>query len=129
VNTLRFDVYGQLGNEGRGLNNRGQVAFGFDDAGSGAPSGFAIWTAPEFQITNIRTVTNDVVLTWNTIPDATNVVQATSAGPNGSLSPNNFADISSQIVIGGLGQVSTNYTDIGGATNFPARYYRVRLLP
>ena len=129
VSLLRFDVYCQLGNEGRGLNNCGQVAFGFDDSGSGAPSGYAIWTAPVFQITNIRIVTNDVVLTWSTIPDATNVVQAFSAGPDGSFSPNNFADISSNIVVSGLGQVSTNYTDSGGATNFPARYYRVRLVP
>ena len=128
VNTLRFDVYAQLGNEGRGLNNRGQVAFGFDDAGSGAPSGFAVWTVPAFQITNIRTVTNDVLLTWNTIADATNVVQATPGGPGGSYNTNNFADISGDIVVSGLGQVSTNYTDAGGATNFPARYYRVRLV-
>jgi hypothetical protein len=129
VNLLRFDVYVQLGTEGRGLNNHGQVAFGFDDSGSGAPSGFAIWTVPKFQITNIRIVTNDVVLMWDTIPDATNVVQAASAGPGGSFNPSNFADISSNIVVSGLGQVSTNYTDSGGATNFPARYYRVRLVP
>jgi hypothetical protein len=129
VNLLRFDVYCQLGNEGRGLNNRGQVAFGFDDTGSPSPSGFAIWTAPEFQITAIRTVTNDVLLTWNTIADKTNVVQATPGAPDGSYSTNNFTDISSNIVVGGLGQVSTNYFDVGGATNFPARYYRVRLVP
>jgi hypothetical protein len=129
VDTVRFDAYYWLGNEGRGLNNRGQVAFSFSLNGNPAPHGIAIWGAPEFQITDIRTVTNDVRLTWNTIPDKTNIVQATPGGPDGSYSTNNFADISSNIVVSGLGQVSTNYFDVGGATNRPARYYRVRLVP
>lgn len=46
VKLLRFDAYPELGNEGRGLNNRGQVAFGFDDGSINSPdqSGYAIWT-------------------------------------------------------------------------------------
>jgi hypothetical protein len=49
---------------------------------------------------------------------------------NGSYT-NNFADLTgaSQIIIPGSDIITTNYLDLGGATNFPARYYRVRLVP
>jgi len=56
------------------------------------------------------------------------VVQATAGDGNGGYATN-FADISGPIVIAGVGNVATNYTDSGGATNVPARYYRVRLSP
>jgi hypothetical protein len=45
---------------------------------------------------------------------------------NGSYSTNNFADIFA--VTNTVGTV-TNYLDVGGATNSPSRYYRVRLVP
>jgi hypothetical protein len=32
-------------------------------------------------------------------------------------------------IIGGSGDTSTNYVDVGGATNAPSRFYRVRLVP
>jgi hypothetical protein len=41
----------------------------------------------------------------------------------------NFIDLSPFIIIPGSGDASTNYFDIGGATNIPSRYYRVRLVP
>jgi hypothetical protein len=33
------------------------------------------------------------------------------------------------LIISGSGNVTTNYTDIGGGTNNPSRYYRIRLVP
>ena len=53
----------------------------------------------------------------------TNALQATNGGGYGT---NGFADIFT--VTNTLGTV-TNYLDVGGATNVPARYYRVRLVP
>ena len=40
-----------------------------------------------------------------------------------------FANLGSQMIIAGTGITTTNYTDVGGATNVPARDYRVRLVP
>ncbi|HUJ10003.1 MAG TPA: hypothetical protein VL171_08250 [Verrucomicrobiae bacterium] len=85
-----------------------------------------------FNITSIA-VTNtspypSIVLTWNTTAGTTNVVQATN-GSNGNFSTNGFADISAQMIIGGSGNVTTNFMDSSGATNRPARYYRVRQVP
>ena len=39
---------------------------------------------------------------------------------------NNFTDI---FTVTNTVSTVTNYLDVGAATNFPARYYRVRLLP
>jgi hypothetical protein len=55
-------------------------------------------------------------------------VQAANGGPGGSFS-NNFADLRLEIVPRGTSATTTNYLDVGGATNKPARYYRVRLVP
>jgi hypothetical protein len=33
------------------------------------------------------------------------------------------------ILMPSAGESTTNYLDLNGATNFPARYYRVRLVP
>ncbi len=41
----------------------------------------------------------------------------------------NFADVSGPIIINVSGDTTTKYTDGGGATNGPARYYRIRLVP
>jgi hypothetical protein len=83
---------------------------------------------PSVTILSIVRETNNIRLAWATTAGRTNVVQAT-AGSAGSSYTNNFADISGPIVVPGSGQVSTNYLDTGGATNRPARYYRVRLVP
>jgi hypothetical protein len=57
-------------------------------------------------------------------------VQVTSGAADGSYNTNGFADIASSLtIVGGSGDTSTNYTDAGGATNTPSRYYRVRLVP
>ena len=42
---------------------------------------------------------------------------------------NTFTNLSPVVVPRGNYLASTNYLDIGGATNMPAKYYRVRLGP
>ena len=61
---------------------------------------------------------------WSTAGGTTNVLQAAAGGSY----PASFSDLSPSIIVT-CGVTVTNYLDIGGATNIPARYYRVRLVP
>jgi len=70
----------------------------------------------------------DVIITWTTAGGRTNVVQAT-AGDGAGEYATNFTDLSSPIIVSGTGDVTTSYVDVSGATNVPARFYRVRLVP
>ena len=71
----------------------------------------------------------NVVINWTTGGGRTNAVQASAGEANGSYSTN-FSDVSGWIMIPSIdGDVATNYVDFGGATNAPARYYRIRLVP
>ena len=81
-----------------------------------------------FRITSIVKQGNDVLVTWITAASRTNVLQFTKGAANGSYS-NNFTDLSPVIIVSGVGLTSTNYLDAGAATNSPARYYRIRLVP
>jgi polygalacturonase len=82
-----------------------------------------------FRTVSIGQQGNNIVLTWTTAGGTTNQVQSTSGTGNGSYATNGFANLSPQMVIGGTGLIATNYTDVGGATNKPSRFYRVRLVP
>jgi hypothetical protein len=62
-----------------------------------------------------------------TIAGRSNFVQVTVGDAGGGFS-NNFADITSPMIVPGLGPVTANYLDIGGATNAPSRFYRIRLV-
>ena len=73
-----------------------------------------------FHITNLAIETNNVVITWTAPSGSTDVVQA-AVGPSAT-----YSNISSNILINGS---STNYVDVGVSTNFPARFYRVGLVP
>ena len=85
---------------------------------------FAVTEVPEpaFQITSISLQDDNVRLTWATMGGNTNVMQATAEALT------NFVDISEPIIIDGNVALTTNYVDVGGATN-SARYYRVRMVP
>jgi hypothetical protein len=85
--------------------------------------------APPFQFTSMVRSGNNIVLTWNTAGGLTNQLQVTGGGGGGTYSTNTFTNLGAQMLIGGSDVITTNYTDIGGATNKPARYYRVRLVP
>ena len=109
----------------------GEVYFTGDHYGSGLQTN-AYFVNPVpvpglFNITSIVPQGNDMLITWQTVGGETNVVQATT-GTSGSYS-NNFTDLSPAIVVPGTSLGTTNYLDVGGATNFPTRYYRVRLVP
>jgi hypothetical protein len=85
--------------------------------------------ASYLHITSITLQGDDVVLTWATGLGRTNVVQSTTGLPDGSYS-NNFSDLSPLIILpAGTGATSTNYFDLGAATNAPGNYYRIRLVP
>ena len=83
---------------------------------------------PAFRILSIQPQGNNLNVVWTTPGGRTNAVQATSGDVNGGYSTN-FTDISSPIIVGPYGDSATNYVDVGGATNRPSRYYRVRLVP
>jgi hypothetical protein len=78
-----------------------------------------------FQVTSIVQQGNDMLITWTTVGGKTNVLQAANGAGDGGFS-NNFADI---FTLTNTVSTVTNYLDVGAGTNFPARYYRVRLLP
>jgi phosphatidylinositol glycan class B len=78
-----------------------------------------------FQITDIHCEGDDIRITWMTGTGKTNALERSAAQPEGSYS-NIFAKI--YTVLNATG-TTTNYLDVGAATNFPARYYRVRLSP
>jgi hypothetical protein len=91
-------------------------------------SGAGFVTVSKPRITGITMEATDTHITWTTAAGRTNFVQST-AGDTGGGYTNSVADIGLPIVVPGSGLVSTNYTDTGSATNFPARFYRVRLAP
>ena len=109
----------------------GEVYFTGDHYGSGAQKN-AYYVNPlpapgTFRITSVTTQTNDVSITWQTVGGRTNRVQAT-AGTAGNYSTN-FTDLSPIIIGSGGDLTNATYLDAGGATNFPSRFYRVRLVP
>ncbi|HTS19722.1 MAG TPA: glycosyl hydrolase family 28 protein [Verrucomicrobiae bacterium] len=60
----------------------------------------------------------------------TNVLDFTMGGPNGTYTNAGWQDTFQTNILSdgtGLGAI-TNMTDVGGATNVPSRYYRVRVL-
>lgn len=81
-----------------------------------------------FRITSITPQGDDLLITWMMGPGATNALQVTSGGADGSYNTNGFSDIFIVTNNTTVGTV-TNYLDIGAATNLPARYYRARLAP
>jgi hypothetical protein len=106
---------------GKGMSNTNQFLAGLNPTN---PSSV-------FRITSVvADSNNNVLIIWSTAGVRTNAVQASSGDVDGNYS-NNFADISSppHIIIPVSGDVTTNYLNVGGATNSPSRYYRIRLVP
>jgi hypothetical protein len=129
--TVSFNIETQ---NGIAFNTENGSAASFDEIRIGTnyadvtPAVVVVPNTNAFNITSIAVTGTNVVLTWKTTGGNTNVVQATG-GSNGSYNTNGFVNISGQMVIAGSGGVTTNYTDFGGATNRPARYYRILQLP
>jgi polygalacturonase len=106
--------------DGDGQNNMAEFLAGTDPTNS----------ASVLSIISVVESGADVRIAWKTAGGHTNIVQGMGGDANGGYTTNNFTDIpSSQTVVSGSGDTSTNYVDSGGATNNPSRYYRVRLVP
>ncbi len=112
------EAQGDADSDGDGLSNTNEFLAGTSPTNS----------ASALQITSTLQQSTNMVITWTTAGGFTNVVQATAGNGSGGYT-NNFTDLSGLVIITGSGDQTTNYTDSGGATNVPARYYRVRLVP
>ena len=102
--------------DGDGQNNLAEFLAGTDPTNG----------ASALRITSITTQGTNVLVTWTTAAGKTNALQVTSGDPGGGYATNGFADL--VIITNTVGTV-TNAVDVGGATNVPSRYYRVRLVP
>ncbi len=109
-----------------------QAAPGFDADGDGMSNTneFLAGTDPTnsvsaFRVLSVATVGDDLRITWQSVGGRTNVLQMAS----GEFSTN-FVDVAGSLtVLAGSGDVVTNFTDAGAATNATARFYRIRLVP
>ena len=102
--------------DGDGQNNLAEFITGTDPTNN----------VSALRITSITRQGADILVNWTMGTGKTNALQETSGDPGGGYATNGFTDIFS--VTNTVG-TATNYLDIGGATNTPARYYRVRLVP
>jgi hypothetical protein len=65
-----------------------------------------------------------MLIAWQTgAGGRTNVLQASGSATGA------FSNAGPNIVVVGSGDVMTNCLDVGGATNSPSRFYRIRLVP
>jgi subtilase family serine protease len=103
--------------DGDGQNNLAEFLAGTDPTNS----------ASAFHIISIVQEDDDLRVGWLAGGGRTNVVQAVNDAGSGFT--NSFSDLSPLFIIPGAGDVLTNYLDVGGATNAPSRFYRVRLVP
>jgi hypothetical protein len=99
--------------DGDGLSNLQEFLLGTNPLDSASP----------FHVAGITLEGPDVLITWQSVGGMTNAVESTP-NPGGS-----YSNISGNIVITDTGLAMTNYLDAGAATNTPANYYRVRLVP
>ncbi|MGH7952320.1 MAG: FecR family protein, partial [Limisphaerales bacterium] len=75
-----------------------------------------------FHILSATPQENNLMVSWMCGGGRTNVLQATT-NLGGS-----WSNVSANIVLAGSGDSVTNYLDLGGVTNAPARFYRVQLV-
>jgi hypothetical protein len=101
--------------DGDGMSNTNEFLAGTDPTNS----------ASAFRITGIAGTGNDVLVTWTMGSGKTNALQATAGDADSSFT-NTFADL---FTVTNTVGTTTNYLDAGAATNFPSRYYRIRLVP
>src|SRR5439155_943355 len=113
--------FGQIGvdpdadGDGDGLSNLQEFLSGTDPTDA----------ASAFRISAVDIEGDDIRVTWTMGAGKTNLLQLAAGATGGSYS-NDFTDL-----FGATNTVGTvtNYLDIGGATNVPSRFYRVRLAP
>ena len=130
--SAKYDANGQLVFSGSSFTLLVYTVDGTTDVAGPISYAFAAPPVPavDFRILSITRATNNISIQWMAPGGTTNAVQATN-GSSGSYSTNGFVDISAPITNAGSASVAvTNtYVDLFGATNKPARYYRVRQVP
>lgn len=104
-------------NDGDGQNNLAEFLAGTDPNNS----------ASGLRILSLVRQDPDMRITWTGGGGTNYVVQAANGGAGGSFT-SNFSTLST-ISLSGVGNKTNTYVDAFGATNSPARYYRVRLAP
>lgn len=84
-------------------------------------SDWELWRVEEFpfRVTRMSSVGESVNLTWSTLGGRTNFVQGSdfAAGP--------YQNISGPMVIPGVGQTTTNYTELTALTDHAMRFYKI----
>ena len=103
---------------GKGISNTNQFLLGLNPTNP----------ASVFQILSVVPQSIDMVIRWAAAGIRTNAVQAGSGNANGGYTTN-FSTISGSIILTPSGDTTINYTDSGGATNGPSRYYRIQFVP
>ena len=103
--------------DGDGFSNMQEYQAGTDPTSS----------ASVFRIIEIWPEDDDLFLTWTAVGGKRYALQ-TTRGDGGSFS-NNFIDLNPAIIAPGTSETVVSVLHLGAATNFPSRYYRVRLVP
>ncbi|HUI06573.1 MAG TPA: hypothetical protein VL486_06170 [Verrucomicrobiae bacterium] len=103
--------------DGDGMSNLQEYQAGTDPSNSRSV----------FRIIEIAPDDDDMLLTWTAVGGKRYVLQ-TATGFTGSLS-NDFVDLNPAIVATGTGDTTVTVLHLGGATNSPTGFYRVRLVP
>jgi hypothetical protein len=98
--------------DGDGMSNLQEFLAGTDPTNS----------ASSFRITAVAQEDNNLRITWITGLGKTNILQR-AISASGSLT-NSFTNV---FTVTNTVTSVTNYLDVGALTNWPARYYRVRL--
>ncbi len=103
--------------DGDGQNNLAEFLAGTDPTNS----------ASAFRIIEVRPDDADILIAWTAVGGKWYVLQTTT-GYGGSFS-NDFVDLDAAFFAFGTGETEMAVRHLGAATNAPARFYRVRLVP
>ncbi|HUI08256.1 MAG TPA: hypothetical protein VL486_14750 [Verrucomicrobiae bacterium] len=128
TNYTLFSYGGTLVDNGLAVGTLPTNYVGVIDTGTVGQVNLVVSIAPPptpstFRITSIERDGDNIAITWLTTGTGTsNIVQAAPGDANGSFTTN-FVNLSPPMLITGS---TTNYTDIGGATNRPSRFYRIQ---
>jgi PKD repeat protein len=117
--------------DGPGMSNTNKFLAGFNPTNPAAYLHIISIAATNTTDINVIYLGSDGDSTYEPgVASRTNVLEFTSGAADGSYASDNFASTGqTNILSGGTGLgVVTNMVDTGGATNFPSRYYRVRVL-
>jgi hypothetical protein len=83
--------------------------------------------ASVFRVVGVARQSQDMLITWSAVGGKRYMLQTTT-GRSGSYS-NNFVDLNPPVSVPGTGATTYAVLHLGGATNRPAFYYRIRLVP